>query len=229
MTVKAGIFFFGLAVVLFFVSGCGREDSAQHPLYRKGEQLRRDGNPVEAESYFRRYLERVPEAPLGHLALAGLYDEALDNPAAALYHYDEYLRLIPADSPDRATVEQYRQLVRAKLRRELSGEPLPELPAAALAEENRKLRRLNEQLKAYIVNQNRKIAELLKQPKPSAPEETVSPSGDRSYIVQSGDTPGKIALRFYGSATKYPKIMEANGLSGAGNLRIGQRLVIPAE
>lgn len=227
---RVGIILFALAAGLLFSFGCGREDSSQHPLYRKGEQLRKEGNPVEAESYFRRYLERVPNAPLGHLALAGLYDESLANPAAALYHYDEYLRLIPADSPDRATVEQYRELVRAKLLRQLSGEPLPELPAVKLAEENEKLRLLNEQMKLYIVNQNRKIAELQKRPAPvPVPETTVTPSGDRTYIVQSGDTPGKIALRFYGSSAKYKKIMEANGLTGAGNLHIGQKLVIPTE
>lgn len=227
---RAGMIVFTLAAGLLFSSGCGREDSAQHPLYRKGEQLRKEGNPVEAESYFRRYLERVPNAPLGHLALAGLCDESLGNPAAALYHYDEYLRLIPADSPDRATVEQYRQLVRSKLLRELSGEPLPALPADALAEENRKLRQLNEQMKLYIISQNRKIAELRKEPNTSTPEATATtPAGDRAYVVQAGDTPGKIAQRFYGSAAKYSKIMEANGLSGAGNLRIGQKLVIPAE
>jgi len=219
---------FALTAGLLFATGCGREDSSQHPLYRKGEQLRKEGNPVEAESYFRRYLERVPNAPLGHLALAGLYDESLANPAAALYHYDEYLRLIPADSPDRATVEQYRQLVRAKLLRELSGEPLPELPAATLAEENKKLRQLNEQMKLYIINQNRKIAELQKRPV-STPETTVTPSGDRTYTVQSGDSPAKIALRFYGSSAKYRAIMEANGLTEASRLRIGQKLVIPAE
>lgn len=224
---RVGIILFALAAGLLFSFGCGREDPAQHPLYRKGEQLRKEGNPVEAESYFRRYLERMPNAPLGHLALAGLYDESLGNPAAALYHYDEYLRLIPADSPDRAVVEQYRQLVRSKLLRELSGEPLPELPAVALAEENRKLRQLNEQMKLYIVNQNRKIAELQKGPVP--PEVTVTPSGDRTYIVQSGDSPAKIAQRFYGSAAKYRKIMEANGLTEASHLHIGQKLVIPAE
>lgn len=226
---KTGMILVALAAGLLFSFGCGREDSAQHPLYRKGEQLRKEGNPVEAESYFRRYLERVPNAPLGHLALAGLYDESLGNPAAALYHYDEYLRLIPADSPDRATVEQYRQLVRAKLLRELSGEPLPELPAVALTEENRKLRQLNEQMKLYIVNQNRKIAELQKGPGSVAPETTVTPSGERTYIVQSGDSPAKIAQRFYGSSAKYRKIMEANGLTEASRLRIGQKLVIPAE
>jgi len=220
-----------LAAGLLCGSGCNRNGAAEHnPLFLKGKQLRQDGNPVEAESYFRRFLQKNPDSPGGHLALAGLYDEVLENPAAALYHYDEYLRLVPENAPDRETVEGYRRLVRAKLLRKLSGEPLPALPAAALAEENRDLRKLNERLKTYIIDQNRRIAELLKRPESaptSAPVETTSNSGGRTYTVQAGDTPGKIARKFYGSASKYPKIMDANQLSGATNLHVGQTLVIP--
>lgn len=118
------------------------------------------------------------------------------------------------------------QLVRAKLLKELSGEPLPVVPAAVLAAENRQLRRTNDQLKRYIQNQNRKIAELLNGAPASVPSPSVS-SGPRTYTVRQGDTPGKIAQRFYGTASKYPKIMEANHLTGSGNLRVGQQLIIP--
>lgn len=129
---------------------------------------------MEAEGYLRRYLERVPDSAPGHLALASLYDETLGNPTSALYHYEEYLRLVPEDAADRATVEHYRQLVRAKLLKELSGEPLPVVPAAVLAAENRQLRRTNDQLKRYIQNQNRRIAELLNGAPASVPSPSVS-------------------------------------------------------
>lgn len=209
-----------------FPAGCSPSEPEKHPLYLKAAQLRSEGNPVEAEGYLRRYLERVPDSALGHLALASLYDETLGNPTSALYHYEEYLRLVPEDAADRATVEHYRQLVRAKLLKELSGEPLPVVPAAVLAAENRQLRRTNDQLKRYIQNQNRKIAELLNGAPASVPSPSVS-SGPRTYTVRQGDTPGKIAQRFYGTASKYPKIMEANHLTGSGNLRVGQQLIIP--
>lgn len=55
---------------------------------------------MEAEGYLRRYLERVPDSAPGHLALASLYDETLGNPTSALYHYEEYLRLVPEDAAD---------------------------------------------------------------------------------------------------------------------------------
>lgn len=220
-----------LAALLFAVAGgCGRNDPKKHPLYLKGTQLRDEGDPLAAETYLKRYVEKVPESPEGHLALASLYDEALNNPTAALYHYDEYLRLAPEDAPDRSTVENYRMLTRAKLLKQLSGEPLPELPATALAAENRQLRKTIEQLRRYIENQNRRLVELQNSPGGAATARQTSPSttgGNRLYTVQKGDTPGSIARRFYGSASKYPKIMEANHLTGNGNLQVGQKLIIP--
>ena len=112
------------ALLLASAGGCGQNDPKKHPLYLKGLQLRDEGNPLEAETYLKRYVEKEPDSPHGHLALASLYDEALNHPTAALYHYDEYLRLAPKDDPDRPTVENYRLLTRAKLLKLLSGEPL---------------------------------------------------------------------------------------------------------
>lgn len=208
-----------------FLSGCTPGEPEKHPLYRKALQLRSDGNPAEAEAYLRRYLERVPDSAPGHLAMASLCDETLGKPVSALYHYEEYLRLAPKDAADRPTVEHYRQLLRAKLQKELSRETLPEVPLSMLAEENRRLRLENGQLKRYIRNQNRKLAELLRGDLP--PAQQSSQGGDRIYIVRRGDTPGKIAQQFYGSAAEYQKILEANHLTGSGNLRVGQKLIIP--
>jgi len=50
------------------------------------------------------------------------------------------------------------------------------------------------------------------------------------YTVQSGDTLGKIAKNFYGSASQYPKIFEANQpmLADPDKIFVGQNLRIPA-
>jgi hypothetical protein len=48
-----------------------------------------------------------------------------------------------------------------------------------------------------------------------------------TYKVQRGDTLGKIALRFYRSASKYPLIVAANRIGNPDLLRVGQLLVIP--
>jgi len=50
------------------------------------------------------------------------------------------------------------------------------------------------------------------------------------YTVASGDTLGKIAKEFYGDASQYPKIFEANTeiLENPDKIYVGQTLRIPA-
>ena len=49
------------------------------------------------------------------------------------------------------------------------------------------------------------------------------------YEVKSGDTLSKIAKEFYGDATLYPQIFEANRdrLKNPDLIRVGQKLRIP--
>lgn len=51
----------------------------------------------------------------------------------------------------------------------------------------------------------------------------------RTYVVQSGDTLGKISQRFYGTSRNYMKIYNANRdrMSSPGNLEVGEELIIP--
>jgi LysM repeat protein len=64
-------------------------------------------------------------------------------------------------------------------------------------------------------------------PTPVAPAPVVpAPTPVTTYKVQSGDTLGRIAQKFYGDASKYPLIQKANNLTG-GNIWVGQTLVIP--
>lgn len=54
-------------------------------------------------------------------------------------------------------------------------------------------------------------------------------SSSRTYKVQPGDSLSKIAKEFYGNATEYNKIFEANRdkLSDPNKVQVGQELVIP--
>jgi nucleoid-associated protein YgaU len=54
-------------------------------------------------------------------------------------------------------------------------------------------------------------------------------SGQRSYTVKSGDTLSKIAKEFYGNASEYPRIFEANKdkLQSPDKIQVGQELTIP--
>ncbi|MEV0034068.1 LysM peptidoglycan-binding domain-containing protein [Nocardia sp. NPDC050793] len=51
----------------------------------------------------------------------------------------------------------------------------------------------------------------------------------RRHTVVSGDTLSALALRFYGDATLFPLIAQANGLVNPHRIRVGQVLVIPAR
>jgi len=52
-----------------------------------------------------------------------------------------------------------------------------------------------------------------------------------TYVVQEGDTLYKIAIRFYGRASAWNRIRAANKatISTDGRLKIGQKIVLPAE
>ncbi len=211
----------GCAVVLLLVSGCSG-DPSNHPLLVKGDRYRREGDFEQAEKFYLRFVERHPTLALGHRVLANLYDESLNNPVAALYHYDRFLRLEPKSS-DRELIAGYRKLVRARLLRDLQREEQPVL----LADESAQLRRENQDLRMRLERYKRM---LLVQQQTIERLKRATPAGDSAneYVVQSGDTPGRIAVKFYGSATNYRMIMEANGLDPDSKLRVGQLLKIPA-
>jgi nucleoid-associated protein YgaU len=66
-----------------------------------------------------------------------------------------------------------------------------------------------------------------------ADDKTSSPPADnpytQTYVVQSGDSLSKIAQRFYGDASLYNKIFEANReiLKDPNKISPGQKLRIP--
>lgn len=105
---KYGLLF---AILLLFATGCGQSDPARHPMMLKGDQYRKEGNFELAEKFYLKFVEQRPDSALGHRTLATLYDESLADPAAALYHYNMFLRLDP-HSPDRELIDGYRRLAR---------------------------------------------------------------------------------------------------------------------
>ncbi|MDW3194821.1 MAG: glycoside hydrolase family 19 protein [Cytophagales bacterium] len=49
----------------------------------------------------------------------------------------------------------------------------------------------------------------------------------KKYTIQPGDTLGTIAKKFYGNASKYTEIAEANDISNPNVVKVGQELVLP--
>jgi nucleoid-associated protein YgaU len=65
---------------------------------------------------------------------------------------------------------------------------------------------------------------VVEQPKPVAP----AASEAKTHIVANGELLGDIALKYLGSAKLWKKIVEANPGLDPKNLKVGQKLVIPA-
>jgi nucleoid-associated protein YgaU len=61
------------------------------------------------------------------------------------------------------------------------------------------------------------------------PEPEPSPAGDTIHEVVAGDTLGHIAQKYYGKASEYMKIFEANRdiLDDPNLIKVGQKLKIP--
>ena len=57
--------------------------------------------------------------------------------------------------------------------------------------------------------------------------ETPAPKASKTYVVQSGDTLGKISSKLFGTTTKWKKIAEANGITNPKHLKVGMTLKVP--
>ena len=103
----------------------------------------------------------------------------------------------------------------------------PESPGAELARVEDQLEDarveiddLQEQLSAAAENPT---------PEPTAESTPLATGEEQTYVVKSGDTLRGIAEKFYGDAALASLIMEANDITDAQQLSIGQELIIPAE
>lgn len=215
---------------LLFAAGCRESaDVRRHPLMIRAERCRAEGEPVQALRFYKRLLHQCPDSPVVRLKLATLYDEVLNDPVAALYHYNIYLTLAPS-SPDAPAVEGYRLMARAKLLRDLKRESLPKPPSdtfdeqiqlikALKAENNRLAKTLRETDQRYNALRQRMSAPPRKIQTVKAP-----PPAEELYTVRSGDTLSGIA---HSRGVSLRNLMQANGLNVSSLLRAGQVLRIP--
>jgi nucleoid-associated protein YgaU len=64
----------------------------------------------------------------------------------------------------------------------------------------------------------------------NAPSALGGSKGNRYYEIKSGDTLSALAKQFYGDASQYPKIFEANRevIKDPNKIFVGQKITIPA-
>lgn len=192
------------------------------------------GGAVEA---FEKAVEVNPRSASAHFQLGWLYEEKEKDPAAAIYHYRQFLKLRP--NTDNAEVVRQR-IVNCKQDLAKDVLPLPVAPGMQrelekIAEENKNLRAENEQLKALVTSLKQQAvtnssASPVRQTL-SGNEQRVLPAtnrqvmpGSRTYVIRAGDTAASIARK---SGVKLDALLAANPGVDPKRLRVGKTLNIP--
>jgi len=157
------------AMFLNLAGGCSpadqsQEDEEKEPHFVLGNDKFNEMDYQGAVDAFRDALEVNPRSAEAHYRLAQLFDTKLPDPAAAIYHYQEYLRLDPqAENPDiiRQRISTCKQQLAADVL------PLPSAPATMkqledLTENNRQLQQkvddLTDKLKQWNAYYNSQLA-----------------------------------------------------------------------
>jgi len=237
------------------LNGCSSSDQGQsdeekepHFVLGKGRVNAMDyQGAIEA---FEQSLEADPHSAAAHFELGWLYDAKVSDPAAAIYHYQQYLKLNPA-APNadvvRGRIKDCKQQLATAIMQ------LPSTPAAQqqlenLIEQNRQLQDEVNKWRAYYASQlaaaktnTPSPANAAAPPTPaqSAQNVSVPPSGasasrpagpataarPRTHTVVAGETAVGIARKY---GVKLSALEEANPDMNPARIRVGQVLNIPS-
>ena len=196
-------------------------------------QLIQDGDAKSAQGDFARAInlyeaalddsESIRSAEV-HYKLALLYDDKLNDPVSALHHFRRYLALSPT-GPHAVDVKNSIKRDELAALTALSGDSvITRSEAARLRNENLDL---HKELEARVVPA-RSVTDRSQEDSTSS-KRTAPKKGDRSYVVQSGDTLFSISRKFYKSPKRWKEILDANrkSIRDPKKLTVGQTLVIP--
>ena len=204
-------------------------------------------NRVNAMDYsgaveaFEESLEANPHSAQAHYQLAMLYGEKENNPAAAIYHYQQYLRFDPK-APNADIVNQHINTCKQELAADVL--QLPSSSAAQqqlqqLADKNRQLQDEVDKWRAYYAGQMAAVKtnvpsapnnfsqqadtpEIQQQTTPANPKPPISKP--RTHIVAAGETPAAIARK---SGVNLNALLAANPGLNPRKLRVGQVINLP--
>jgi len=182
------------------------------------------GDFARAINLYEAALDDSPRCAEVHYKLALLYDDKLNDPVGALHHFRRYLALSP-DGAHAADVKNSIKHDEIAALTVLSGDSvITRSEAARLRNENLNL---HKELEARAVPA-RGVTDK-SQEGDTGSKKTAAKKGDRSYVVQSGDTLFSISRKFYKSPKRWKEILEANrkSIHDPKRLTVGQSLVIP--
>jgi LysM repeat protein len=229
--------------ILSALGGCSPSDQSaaddeKEPHFVLGQ------NRVNAMDYqgaveaFEESLEVNPHSAPAHFQLAMLYDEKEPNPAAAIYHYQQYLRF----NPKAGNAEVIAQRIYT-CKQELAAEVLPLPGASASQQQFQQLADTNRLLQTEVDYYVRQLA-ILKtnvpppaqnnfapqpaataiSPQPAAANPKPAPTKPRTHTVVAGETPASIARKLGMSLNA---LLAANPGLQPTRMRVGQVINLP--
>ena len=140
--------------LLAALSGCAQsdQDEEKEPHYMEGQSLVNAMDYQGAVNAFEESLEVNPHSAAAHYQLGMLYENQESDPAAAIYHYEQYLKYDPtAENADiiRQHIATCKQQLAADVM-QLPSEPQAQVQLDKLVEQNRQLQLQVDSLRAAL-------------------------------------------------------------------------------
>src|ERR1039457_638399 len=248
MTFSVGLFRIAVLLVPVLVwSGClpsAQRDEEREPYFLAGKSRVNTMDFTGAKGAFEKAVEVNPKSAPAHFELGWLYDQKESDPAAAIYHFARFLKLMPNSGKEEmvktrilACKQQLAQTVSLGLVTEKQQREFEQL-----AEENKRLHEDLEKWRGYALRlqtlTNQASAPLpvggavqspgLGQARPSDSPGTARLSAPTStpltHTVKAHETPSFIARKY---GVRVESLMAANPKLEARHMKVGQTLIIP--
>src|SRR5437870_10083957 len=207
------------------LTGCDRLGNSRYAqLVQDADTKSANGDFARAINLYEAALDDSPRCAEIHYKLAVLYDDKLNDPVSALHHFKRYLALSP-NGPHANEVKNSVKHDEIAALTALSGDSvITRSEVARLRNENLNLRKEPEARTASsrIVSEKSAVTG-------GSSKKIASKNGDRTYVVQSGDTLFSISRKFYKSTKHWKEILDANekNIRNPKKLTVGQTLDIP--
>jgi len=237
-----------LVALLAFAAGCspspGRSAEEKEPHFVLGQSRVNAMDYQGAVDAFEESLEVNPHSSAAHFELGWLYEQKVPDPAAAIYHFQRYLKLNP-NADNAALIKQHIEACRQQLAADVLA-----LPSASttqqqlekLVEQNRQLQDQLNRWQAYaaqLARTNPVGTPVVPQNSPGAGVPPAQSGGTpasstgrstasmvKTHTVVSGETAARISLK---CNVKLSALQAANPNVNLTKLRVGQVLNIPSQ
>ena len=233
----------GLGLVLSGCSPSGQSqlDDEREPHFVLGQSRVNAMDYQGALEAFEQSLEVNPHSAQAHYQLAMLYEQKISDPAAAIYHYGQYLKFDPK-APNAEVVTQRIYSCKQQLAADVMSMP----SSPAVMKQIDQLTDINQRLQAQVAYYSNQLAAARSNPVipqnnfpppqtpnpiPPTPVQSVSanppppPAKPRTHTVVAGETAAAIARK---AGVKLSALQAANPGVNLSRINVNQILNLPS-